>query len=66
MVNDLITEIEKALGKKAVKKHLPPQPGDVERTYADVTKAVKELGYNPKTTIQEGLAKFTTWLRENG
>jgi UDP-glucuronate 4-epimerase len=63
-VNDLIAEIEKALGKKAVKKYLPPQPGDVERTYADVTKAVNELGYKPNTTIQAGLAKFVEWLRQ--
>jgi len=63
-VNDLIAEIEKALGKKAVKKYLPPQPGDVERTYADVTKAAKDLGYNPSTTIQTGLAKFVAWLRQ--
>jgi UDP-glucuronate 4-epimerase len=63
-VNDLITEIEKALGKKAVKEYLPPQPGDVERTYADVTKAVNELGYKPNTTIQAGLAKFVQWLRQ--
>ena len=61
-VNDLISEIEKALGKKAVKEYLPPQPGDVERTYADVSKAVKELGYNPATTIQTGLVKFVAWL----
>jgi len=64
-VNDLITEIEKVLGKKAVKKYLPPQPGDVERTYADISKAVRELGYNPSTNIQTGLANFTTWLRNN-
>jgi len=64
-VNDLITEIEKALGKKAVKEYLPPQPGDVERTYADVTKAVKDLGYNPATTIEQGLAKFVEWLRQD-
>jgi len=64
-VNDLVTEIEKALGKKAIKKYLPLQPGDVERTYADVTKAVNELGYNPSTTIQTGLEKFVTWLRQN-
>lgn len=64
-VNDLITEIEKALGKKAVKEYLPPQPGDVERTYADVTKAVNELGYEPRTKIEDGLARFVTWLREN-
>jgi UDP-glucuronate 4-epimerase len=64
-VNDLITEIEKALGKKAVKEYLPPQPGDVERTYADVTKAVNELGYDPRTKIEDGLAKFVAWLRQN-
>ena len=62
-VNDLIAEIEKALGKKAVKEYVPPQPGDVERTYADVTKATKELGYNPTITIEEGLAQFIAWLR---
>lgn len=64
-VNNLISEIEKALGKKAVKEHVPPQPGDVERTYADVTKAIKELGYNPTTTIEEGLVQFVTWLRKS-
>ncbi len=64
-VNDLIAEIEKALGKKAVKEFLPTQPGDVERTYADVTKAINELGYNPATPIEIGLKKFTAWLRQN-
>jgi len=63
-VNDLVIEIEKAVGKKAVKEYLPAQPGDVERTYADITKAVRELGYNPTTTIQTGLARFVTWLRK--
>jgi UDP-glucuronate 4-epimerase len=65
-VNALISEIEKALGKKAVKEYVPPQPGDVERTYADVAKAINELGYNPMTTIEEGLAQFVTWLRKSG
>jgi len=60
----LVVEIENALGKKAIKEYLPPQPGDVERTYADVTKAVRDLGYKPNTTIPDGLAKFTTWLRQ--
>ncbi len=64
VVNDLIVEIEKALGKKAAREYLPHQPGDVERTYADVTKAAAELGYNPQTTIQTGLEKFVTWLRK--
>jgi UDP-glucuronate 4-epimerase len=62
-VNDLVTEIEKALGKKAVKEYLPPQPGDVEKTWADISKAARELGYKPKVTIEEGLAKFVEWLR---
>ncbi len=62
-VNDLIAEIENALGKKAVKGYLPPQPGDVERTYADVTRAGKDLAYNPKADIRTGLANFTEWLR---
>jgi len=63
-VNDLVAAIEKALGKKAIKKYVPPQPGDVERTYADVTKAVNELGYNPSTDISDGLARFVAWLRD--
>lgn len=63
-VNDLITEIENALGKKAVRQSLPLQPGDVERTYADITKAAEELGYRPAISIQVGLQKFATWLRE--
>lgn len=63
-VNDLIAELEKALGRKAVREYLPAQPGDVERTYADVTRAVNELGYDPSTAIEAGLAKFVAWLRK--
>jgi len=62
-VNDLIDEIERALGKKAIKEHLPLQPGDVEQTYADVTKAQRHLGYEPSTHIATGLAQFVRWLR---
>jgi len=64
-INDLIADIEKALGKKSVRHSLPRQPGDVERTYADVTKATRDLGYSPSTSIQTGLKKFTAWLRQN-
>jgi UDP-glucuronate 4-epimerase len=63
-VNDLVAAIELSLGKKAIKEHLPMQPGDVQRTYADISKASRELGYNPSTSIQAGLGKFTTWLRK--
>jgi UDP-glucuronate 4-epimerase len=65
-VNDLIAELENALGKKALKEFVPPQPGDVERTYADITKAARELGYHPATSIQAGLQKFAAWLRQDG
>jgi len=63
-VNDLITEIEKALGKKAIRQYQPLQPGDVKRTYADVTKAARDLNYNPSTSIQAGLKQFSAWLRD--
>jgi UDP-glucuronate 4-epimerase len=63
-VNDLISAIEKALGKTAIREYLPLQPGDVNRTYADITKAQRELGFNPSTPIPDGLAKFATWLRQ--
>jgi UDP-glucuronate 4-epimerase len=63
-VNTLISEIEKALGKKTVIERLPLQPGDVERTYADVTKARRDLGYNPNTDISDGLKRFVEWFRQ--
>jgi len=64
-LNELIREIEKALGKKAIINRLPPQPGDVRRTFADITKAKNVLGYNPKTDIPAGLKNFVGWFRSN-
>jgi len=61
----LIAELENALGKKAVIERLPVQPGDVRRTYADVSRAMRDLGYRPKTVLAEGLKRFVQWLREN-
>jgi UDP-glucuronate 4-epimerase len=61
-VNKLIIEIEKTLGKKAIRQYLPMQPGDVQRTFADITKAAHDLAYHPKTDIYTGLAKFVSWL----
>ena len=57
-LDDLIKEIEKAIGKKAIIKYEAVPPGDVEKTYADVSKAGKVLGYDPKTEIAVGLKKF--------
>lgn len=64
-LSSLIEHLEAALGKKAIKQHLPAQPGDVEQTYADISKAEKELGYRPGTQIEQGLAKFVKWLRQD-
>ncbi|MBM4104567.1 MAG: NAD-dependent epimerase/dehydratase family protein [Planctomycetes bacterium] len=60
----LIAELEKALGKKALINRLPEQPGDVNRTFADVQKAVRELNYQPKTHLADGLKRFVEWLRK--
>ncbi len=62
-LRDLICEIEKALTKKAIIDRLPLQPGDVDRTYADVTLAQRDLGYEPTTTIDAGLRRFVAWYR---
>ncbi len=62
-LDTLIEEIEKAMGKKAIIERLPTQPGDVNRTYADVSRAIAELGYDPKTGITEGLKRFVEWFR---
>lgn len=59
----LVEIIEKALGKKAKIDKQPPQPGDVVRTYADIRKAKKLLGYKPSVTIEEGVNKYVEWLR---
>lgn len=59
-----ISVLEKTIGKKAIKKHLPMQKGDVPMTYADIRKAGKILGYHPKISIEEGLAEFVKWYKE--
>lgn len=62
-LNTLISTIEDALGKKAVIKRLPDQPGDVPITYADITKAKRTLGYEPRTPFEDGIRKFVSWYR---
>jgi UDP-glucuronate 4-epimerase len=59
-----IETLEKALGRKAQKELLPLQPGDVPDTCADVQSLVEELGYQPETTLEEGIARFVAWYRE--
>ena len=62
-VLDMIAALEKAIGKTAKKNFLPDVPGDVQTTFADITKAKTVLGYNPQTTFPVGLARFVEWLR---
>jgi len=64
-LKELIAAIEKVLGKKAKINELPEQPGDVPLTCADISKAKKLLGYNPKTKLHEGLPKFVDWFLAN-
>ncbi len=59
---ELVELLEVTLGKKAVLKRLPMQQGDVPITYADITKSRSVLGYDPKTSIKEGIEKFANWL----
>ena len=53
----MVNAIERVVGKKAIIQHEPMQQGDVERTCADITRAQKELGYAPRTSFEEGLAR---------
>lgn len=61
---DYVKTIEEACGKKAELEMLPMQPGDTRASLADISKAKKLLGYEPKTTIKEGIPKFVAWYRE--
>ena len=61
-LKDLIAAIEKTLGKKAKINRLPEQPGDMPLTCADISKARKLLGYDPKTKFEDGLPKFVDWF----
>jgi UDP-glucuronate 4-epimerase len=59
---ELISSIESVIAKKATIEHLPEQPGDVPKTFADISKAKRLLGYEPKTKLDEGLEEFYKWF----
>ena len=60
---DYIKAIETGLDAKAELNLLPLQPGDVPDTYADVSDLVREFGYQPKTSVQDGVGKFVEWYK---
>jgi len=61
----LVELLEQALDGRAILDHQSLQPGDVPVTYADITKAKRLLGYDPKTKIEAGIARFADWFRES-
>jgi len=61
-LTELVTCLEDALGKKARLLRLPEQTGDMKITYADISKARRMLGYNPRTPFVEGIRLFTDWF----
>ncbi|MDO8493062.1 MAG: SDR family NAD(P)-dependent oxidoreductase [bacterium] len=62
---NFIKLIETNLNKKAKLKMLPMQPGDVKENFADVTKARRELGFDPKIKIDKGVALYIDWFNKN-
>lgn len=63
-LKNMISTIEKVLGKKAQISYLPMQPGDVDRTVCDYGKAKRLLNYYPKTSFEEGVRKFIEWSEQ--
>jgi UDP-glucuronate 4-epimerase len=63
-VMEFIEAIEQVAGRKAEKTFLPPQPGDVPLTYADVADLEAELGFKPGTPLADGIGRFVAWYRD--
>lgn len=64
-LKEMINTIGQVVGVEPKIKQLPMQPGDVDRTFADISKAKKLIGYNPKTSFKEGIERFIKWYKEN-
>ena len=60
---DFITVLERQLGRTARKELLPLQPGDVPESFADIEASRRDLGFEPKTTIEVGLERFVHWYK---
>ena len=62
-VMEFIRALEDLSGAIAIKEMVPPQPGDVVATYADISKAKAKLGFSPGTSLKDGLKHFVDWYR---
>jgi UDP-glucuronate 4-epimerase len=65
-LNELIDLLERVTGRRAERDSQPSQPGDVPLTWADISKSARALGYQPRTSLVEGLGKFVSWYRAAG
>jgi UDP-glucuronate 4-epimerase len=63
-LGDMISLIEQACGRPAERRLLPMQPGDVRDTFADISAIQRDLGFEPRTTIAEGVPRFVAWYRD--
>ncbi|MBC9177954.1 NAD-dependent epimerase/dehydratase family protein [Pseudoroseomonas ludipueritiae] len=63
-VDDFLAILEKLTGRKANRQDVPMQPGDVERTWADVSALRAAIGFAPRTPLEEGLRRFVEWYKE--
>jgi UDP-glucuronate 4-epimerase len=61
---DFIAVLERLLGRTALKELLPLQPGDVPESFADIEASRRDLGFEPKTAIEVGLARFVNWYKQ--
>lgn len=64
-LNQMVQTLEKVIGKRATINKLPNQPGDVNKTFADISKSKEILGYNPKTDFEDGISKFVEWYKSS-
>jgi UDP-glucuronate 4-epimerase len=61
----MIDTIARVVGRPARVKRLPMQPGDVERTWADLTRSAAELNYQPRTSFEEGVRQQWLWVQSS-
>jgi len=64
VLRDMIQTISKALGKEAIIERHPQPPGDVNVTYANISRATERLGYNPTTEFADGIARYVSWYHD--
>ena len=62
-VPHVVSLLEQAFGRSAIRENAPMQPGDVPQTYADVDDLMRDIGFRPSTSIEEGVGRFVAWFR---